>query len=394
MIPSLRSAFNAAWTRDKYRRFLGLLEQRFGEPTPFRHSETPCFLTAGLVEAAAEAGSELVHQLLANVEYLAASEAAIPEETRAPADSGKPMFVQADFGFDENRDLKLVEIQGFPSLYGYQPVLSDTYQEAYGLDSSLAALPGGLSRSEYESLMRLAIVGNHDPENVALLEVDPLHQKTRHDFAATRDLLGIAIVDAREIVKHGSRLFYNRGGKLTPIERIYNRVIADELERRQITLPFSYRDDLNVEWAGHPNWFYRLSKFSLPYFRHPSAPLALFLDQAGEIDDLDKWVLKPLYSFAGSGVVIGPTRKDLDEVPVEQRHDYILQRRVNFTPCIDTPEGPTKTEIRVMYVWLDELKPVNLIMRMGRGGQMGVDHNKGMGWVGASAAFIGNGDGK
>lgn len=394
MIPSLRSQFNAAWSTAKYAHFLHLLEQRFGEPPPFRHSETPCFLSNELVSSAARAGQDIVHQLLANATYLEASRSAIPEAFRTPGDAPVPLFVQADFGLDSERNLKLVEIQGFPSLYGYQPFLSDIYRQAYGIEDSLAALPGGLSRTHYVELMRRAILGDHDPINVVLMEIDPMHQKTRHDFMATHDLLGISVVDARSIVKQGNRLLYQKGGMLVPINRIYNRVIADELERRGITLPFSFRDELKVEWAGHPNWFYQLSKFSLPYLKHPSAPPAIFLDKAGEIGNLGDWVLKPLYSFAGSGVVIGPTQKDLDSIPKEQRARYLLQERVAFAPCIETPEGATKIEIRVMYVWLDELQPANLIIRMGRGGQMGVDHNKGLGWVGASAAFIQEGESK
>jgi hypothetical protein len=392
LIPFLRSQFNAAWSPAKYARFLALLEDRFGEPVPFPHSETPCFLTSELVERAARAGSELVYQLLDNPAYLAASQSAIPEAYRTPGDAPVPLFVQADFGLDAERNLKLVEIQGFPSLYGYQPVLAKTYREAYGINDRLSSFPGGLSLDDYKFLLKEAIVGKHNPENVALLEIDPTHQKTRHDFTATYDMLGIAIVDARAVVKRGNRLFYDRAGTLVPIERIYNRVIADELDRRQIKLPFDFRDDLQVEWAGHPNWFYQLSKFSLPFFHHPAAPPSFFLHDAPEIQDLESYVLKPLYSFAGSGVVIGPTRKDIESIPAEQRSNYLLQQRVNFSPCIDTPDGPTKIEIRVMYIWLIDLKPVNLVIRMGRGAQMGVDHNKGLGWVGASAAFIYSGE--
>ncbi len=394
MIPFLRSSFNAAWSPAKYSRFLALLEDRFGEPPPFTLSETPCFLTSELVEQATSAGSELVHQLLDNPAYLAASQAAIPEAYRTPGDAPVPLFVQADFGLDAERNLKLVEIQGFPSLYGYQPVLSEMYREAYGINESLAPLPDCLTPDEYKFLLKEAIVGKHDPENVVLLEVDPTHQKTRHDFTATYDMLGIAVVDARAVIKNGTRLFYDRGGTLTPIERIYNRVIANELERRKIELPFSFRDYLDVEWAGHPNWFYQLSKFSLPFLNHPTAPPSFFLNEAPEIENLESYVLKPLYSFAGSGVVIGPTREDIESIPPDQRSNYLLQQRVNFAPCIDTPDGPTKIEIRVMYIWLMKLQPVNLIIRMGRGAQMGVDHNKGMGWVGASAAFIYSGDNK
>jgi hypothetical protein len=236
--------------------------------------------------------------------------------------------------------------------------------------------------------LRQAIVGEHAPENVALLEIDPWKQKTRHDFTATQRMLGIAVVDAREVVKRGARLFYQLRGQEIPIQRIYNRVIADEVERRGIALPFDFRDSLEVEWAGHPNWFFLLSKFSLPYLNHPAVPKTVFLKDAQEIADPGAFVLKPLYSFAGAGVIVGPSAAQIAAVPAAERHNFILQKRVQFAPWIETPEGPTKLEIRVMYIWLEKMHPVNLILRLGRGAQMGVDHNKDMGWVGASAAFI------
>ncbi len=388
MIPSLRSQFNAAWTPGKYADFLRLLTERFGEPSPFRQSETPVFLRRSLVEEACSAGFELVNQLLADSAYMKASEQAIPERYRTPAEAPVPLFVQADFGLDERQNLKLVEIQGFPSLYGYQLLLSEMYRQAYQVEPRLDSLPGSLTTRQYESILCEAVVGKCDPENVALLEIDPWQQKTRHDFVAMHDLFGIAVVDARAVVKQGNKLFYERAGKLVPIKRIYNRVIADELERKQIELPFSFRDELDVEWAGHPNWFFRLSKFSLPFFKHSTAPAAMFLSDAKDIVDPSAYVLKPLYSFAGVGVIVGPSKEDLERVPVNERANYLLQERIRFTPCIETPEGPTKIEIRVMYVWLDRMLPVNLIIRMGRGAQMGVDHNKGLGWVGASTAFI------
>jgi uncharacterized circularly permuted ATP-grasp superfamily protein len=266
--------------------------------------------------------------------------------------------------------------------------LSEAYREAYGIREDLLRFPPGITNQSYWEVLQRAIVSSHDPENVVLLEIDPWTQKTRHDFSTTADSLGIAVVDARKIIKRGRRLCYEKNQKEVPIHRIYNRVIADEVDRRGIVLPFDFRDSLDAEWAGHPNWFFLLSKFSLPFIRHATVPKSVFLSDASDIDDPESYVLKPLYSFAGLGVVVGPTREQLAAVPPEEKPNYILQRRVNFTPCIVTPEGPTKIEIRVMYVWLDDLLPVNLVIRMGRGAQMGVDHNKGMRWVGASAAFV------
>ena len=282
MIPSLRRRFNQDFSDAKYARFLALLEQRCGEPVPFRHSETPCFLPGSLIDTMARYGREMVEQLLANPGYERDSRAAIPPRYNVPNEDPVPLFVQADFGLDAELRPRLVEIQGFPSLYAYQPVLAESYRAAYGIDASLSALPGGLDAHAYHALLREAIVGRHDPENVVLLEIDPAHQKTRHDFLLTEQDYGVRAVDISSVVKQGNRLFYHRDGKLTPIQRIYNRAIVDELERRQIPMAFDFRDELDVEWAGHPNWFFRLSKFSLPYLDHPAVPRTQFLDRAHE----------------------------------------------------------------------------------------------------------------
>jgi hypothetical protein len=388
LIPSLRQQFNRQWTPEKYRRFLELIEQRSGVATQFRHSETPCFLPAPLIDKMARYGREMVEQLLADANYKRESEAAIPERYRVPNEAAVPLFGEADFGLDANLEPRLVEIQGFPSLYAYQPVMAECYRDAYGLDPRLSTIPGGLTLDEYHRLLRRAIVGDRDPANVILLEIDPAHQKTRCDFMVTERLFGVRTVDVRELRKDGNRLWYDRDGKRTPVERIYNRAIVDELERRAIDMPFDFRDDLAVEWAGHPNWFFRLSKFSLPYLRHPAVPRAQFLDRVDHVEHPERYVLKPLYSFAGLGVVVGPTAKEIAAVPPAKRSQYLLQERVDFVPVIETPEGKAKIEVRIMYIWLDEMKAVNTIVRMGRGSQMGVDHNKNLDWVGGSAGFL------
>ena len=377
MIRSLRQKFNREYSAEKYARFLALLEQRCGERAQFRHSETPVFLPRDVVDKMARYGREMVEQLLADPRYEQESREAIPPAYRVPNEDRMPLFVQADFGLDQDLEPKLVEIQGFPSLYAYQPVMAEAYREAY--DIPIDPVP-----SDYYSLLREAIVGRHDPANVALTEIDPWPQKTRHDFLITEQELGIRTVDIRALEKRGNRLYHGD----TPIDRIYNRVIFDELERENIALPFDLRDDIKVEWAGHPNWFFRLSKFSLPYLNHPAVPRTQFLDGVGRVADPAQFVLKPLYSFAGLGVIVGPAQEQIDAVPAERRRDHILQERVDFRPVIETPYGPTKIEVRIMYIWRGSLTPVNTIIRMGRGAQMGVDHNKGMEWVGASAAFI------
>ena len=401
MIPSLRQQFNDSFTAEKYRTFLRRVDEACGTHVQFRLSETPCFFPKSLVDQMASDGQELIRQLVDSPSYRAKSEEAVPAEFKVPNEAPHPMFVQVDFGLvrDAAGELqpKLVELQAFPSLYAYQPSLADSYIDVYGLQASASGLPAPgqlkyflseLDTSSYRELLRRAIVGSHDPENVILMEIDPLHQKTLPDFLLTEKMLGVQTVDIVDIRKDGSRLYYERGGKRIPIRRIYNRAIVDELERKHVKFAFDWRDDLDVEWAGHPNWYFRISKFSIPYLKHASVPKTWFLNQLDEIPaDLDNYALKPLYSFAGLGVVIAPTKEDIAEIPVDKRPHYILQERMHFEPVIATPFGGTKAEVRVMYVWLDKLTPVTTIIRMGRGLMMGVDHNKNMEWVGASAGL-------
>src|SRR5579862_9644334 len=392
MIPSYRRDFNARFTQEKYELLRRELATRCGMEVPFAVCETPCFFPNALVERMGEDGKALIRQLVDNPEYLKRSEASIPAEFRVPNESPHPMFVQVDFGLvrDQAGELqpKLVELQAFPSLYAYQPVLSQAYVDVFGLDPQLRYFLGGLDSTAYKRLLQDAIVAGHDPANVILMEVHPEEQKTRPDFLLTEQMLGIRTVCITKIRKEGRKLYYDEPGKRVPIDRIYNRIIIDELERKGIKLPFDLRDDLDVEWAGHPNWYFRISKFSIPYLKHPSVPKTWFLDQLPEIpSDLENYALKPLYSFAGLGVIIAPKKEEIASIPADKRPFYILQERMNFTPVIETPFGATKAEIRVMYIWLDELKPVLTIIRTGRGLMMGVDHNKNMEWVGASAGL-------
>ena len=397
MIPSLRNQFNSSFTPEKYREFLRRVDEACGTHVQFRLSETPCFFPKSLLDRMGEDGKELIRQLVESPEYWARSNGSIPEEFRVPNEPSHPMFVQVDFGLvrDERGELqpKLVELQAFPSLYAYQVTLAQSYIDVYGLGQRASASPsnyflGELDDRSYRELLRAAIVGKHDPENVILMEIHPEEQKTLPDFLMTEKMLGVRTVDIQAIKKHGAQLYYERRGGRVPIERIYNRAIVDELQRKNIKLGFDWRDDLNVEWAGHPNWYFRISKFSIPYLRHESVPKTWFLDRMERVpDDLQNYALKPLYSFAGLGVVIAPKKEDIDAIPAEKRGDYILQERLNFEPVIETPFGGTKAEVRVMYVWLDELKAALTIIRMGRGLMMGVDHNKNMEWVGASAGL-------
>lgn len=386
MIPELRRQFLARWTPALYREMLRRLESRVGRPVEFRISETPVFYPEPLLDKMVRYGQELYTQI-DTPEYRAASEAVVPAEFKVPNEAANPLFVQADFGLfraaDGSLEPRLVEIQGFPSIYAMQTAIAEVYAETFNIQEPYFL--GGLDRAGFVDLLRRAVVADNDTEDVVLLEIDPEQQKTAPDFYETAKMLGIRICPLHEVEKRGSRLYFRN----RRIRRIYNRVIADEVMRKNVEFAFRFTDELEVEWAGHPNWFFRLSKFSLPFFHHASVPATKFLHEVDRLpDDLDNYVLKPLFSFAGLGVVVGPSRDQVDSIPGAERPGYILQERMNFVPTLETPSGLTNIETRIMYIHDGGiLRPVTTVVRTGRGKMMGVDFNKNLDWVGASAGF-------
>ncbi|MGB6134076.1 MAG: hypothetical protein WBG54_20005 [Acidobacteriaceae bacterium] len=408
VIPELRQDFNRRFRPEAYRNLLHGLDAVSRTHVGFPIAETPCFFPQPLLDEMAQTGATLTHQLLEDREYLNQSRAAIPEAWRAADETAHPHFLTVDFGLVREADgrlaPRLVEMQAFPSIFGFQWALSEAYRSAFPLVPNLRFLFGDLNDAGYWKLLERVIVAGHDPETVVLADVDPASQKTLPDFHITADRLGIRIVDIAELEPEDRpgklpRLCYRNGKRLIPVRRIYNRAIADELVRKQVPLRFDYRESFDVEWAGHPNWYFHVSKFSLPWLRHRAVPPAVFLDawMRGEDRhrlpaDRERWILKPLYSFAGQGIVFSPTDEQLGAIPVEKRCEYLLQERVSFDPVIETPAGLTQSEVRILYVWPDHghLTPMTALVRLGRGQMMGVDHNRNQRWVGASAAFFAN----
>ena len=420
MISELRQGFNQGFTAEKYASLLALIEERCGAKVEFRVAETPIFVRATLLAQMAEEGAALAHSLIADSACLDAARKAIPAGFCVANETTHPHFLTADFALvrDARGELapRLVEIQAFPSVFGYQAVLCSAYREIYGLPDTLATYLSGLNERGYWDLLARTVLGGHDPENVVLTEVDPLHQKTLPDFHVTASRLGIEFVDIASLQAVKNKLHYRKSdGRLVPIHRIYNRAIADELIARKIRLPFDLTQAWDVEWAGHPNWYFLISKFSIPWLSRPPArravvPPAVFLsdfltgagraalEAAGAPLPADRGpetvytalLLKPLFSFAGKGIEFEPTQAQLEAVPVERRPEHLLQQRMRFEPTIDTPHGLTQAEIRILYMWPDggDLTPALSLVRLGRGKMMGVDHNRNQEWVGASAAFF------
>jgi len=402
LIHQLRQQFNASWSERDYRDLLARLEARTGTSIGFPISETPCFFPRTLMDELSAIGLELAGQILDNPDALTSARAAVPERFRNASAEALPTFLQVDFGLVRGTsgaiEPKLVELQAFASLYGFQLAVAEAYREAFSLDPSLDFFLGGLQPGEYSGLVGQALLNGHDPKHVVLMEIAPRLQKTWPDFVVTEQMWGIRAVDTTEIERDGRRLFYQRDGQRTPIARIYNRVIPDELERKNVALPFDYRDELEVEWAGHPSWYFQISKYSIPWLKHPSVPQTRFLHEIDRLpDDRERYLLKPLFSFAGGGIMFAPTDAQIAAIPEDQRRNFILQERIEFEPVIETPEGPTQAEIRIMYVRSPStslgassggFQPVLPLIRMGRGKMMGVDHNKGLRWVGASAGLM------
>lgn len=402
MLQPYRGEFNRNFTAEQYARLQAKLEVATRTKVEFRVCETPVFFERALLDEIAAVGIELTRQLVESPEYMRASAGSIPEKYCVRNESVQPHFMTVDFGMVRGAsgelEPKLVEMQAFPSVFGYQDLLSREYIATYGLDAELKWHLGGHDAESYWELLRQVIVGEHEPKHVVLLEVEPETQKTLPDFKVYEDRLGIVTVDIAKVRQEGRALFYqDAAGAWVRIERIFNRAIVDEIERKGIVLGFDPTADLDVEWAGHPNWFFRISKFSLPYLSHPSVPAAVFLNDwfAGVgrekiPSDRGNVLLKPLYSFAGKGIQFAPTDEELASIPEEDRSLYLLQERVHFEPVVETPFGMTQAEIRVMYLWPDggRMEPVISLVRMGRGLMMGVDHNRNQEWVGGSAALF------
>jgi hypothetical protein len=389
----LRAKFNADFTPEKYAALLRCVNETEKWPADFRISETPVFLTSEFTDEVTRAAKQIV-DLTRTSEFARQARNAIPKGIEVPNESVHPNFLVVDFGICAEGDRlvpRLIELQAFPSLFGFQFLVLHCLRKAYpAIPRNWTSSFGGMKDEAYIDLLRRTIVSSSNPENVILLEIEPEKQKTRIDFAATETLLGIRSVCLTQVKKRGRQLFYERDGREVRIERIYNRVIFDELIRRpDLDLPFRFQDDLDVTWVGHPNWYFRISKHSLPFLKTEHTSPAFFADKFPADERIDDYVLKPLYSFAGLGVDMEPTREKLKAL--ENPGEWILQKKVAYAGFVPTVDGPkSKAEIRMMFVWPEEDRDptlVNNLVRMSQGKMMGVDFNKDKTWVGSSIAL-------
>jgi hypothetical protein len=396
MVPTLRKAFNESFTRERYGKFLADLDSKYPGAIEFRVAETPVFVPQDFSSKLTSICEHLV-DLILDPGFKTWTDRAIPAGDRVANENDHPHFLAFDFGVCEDGkggyEPQLIEMQGFASLYGFQVYYPETLHRHFSIPGHYSQFLNGYDKKSYLSLLRDVIVADCPVEEVILLEIKPHQQKTRIDFYCTRDYLGIQPVCLTELILEGRRLYYinEKSGKKTRVSRIYNRVIFDELNTAvPATSPYvDIRQDLDVQWVAHPNWFYRVSKFALPFIRHPYAPAAFFLNELKQPPpDLENYVLKPLFSFAGRGVVIDLQLSDLD---VKDPENWILQRKVKYADLIPTPDVPAKAEIRMMYLWKDGAPRPTLainLARLSKGKMIGVSFNKDKEWVGGSVGFF------
>jgi hypothetical protein len=395
MIPELREQFNDNFTKEKYEAFLNDLNSKHPGSIVFRIAETPVFIPKDFTNKMMEACESIIDFITAP-EFKKLTDRAIPPGENVPNENDHTHFIAFDFGICEKEngeyEPQLVEMQGFPSLFAFQLYYPQVLENHFAIPHNFSHYLNGYNDDTYVQLLNEIIVGSHEPENVILLEIKPHEQKTRVDFYCTNDYLHIPIVCLTELRQEGKKLYYYKDERKIEIKRIYNRIIFDELSQIKPTLGdvVDITQPLDVEWVTHPNWFYRISKFTLPFINHPYVPETFFLNEVKQLPrDLENFVLKPLFSFAGQGVVIDVTPHDIKSV--KDPHNWILQRKVKYAEIIKTPNVPAKAEIRLFYFWKEGMeRPVGVtnLARLSKGKMIGVRYNMDKDWVGGSVCYF------
>ena len=396
MLPDQRNSFNQNFSEHKYEQLLSELNKDFVGAVDFRVAESPVFIDAHCNKQMLDTCDYMI-DTITHSDFQALTDASIPANKNVPNQTVHPHFLAFDFGIcmNEKNEIvpQLIEMQGFPSLFGYQVLLDDAMRSSYEIPAPFSAYYSGLNKTSYLQKLHSVIVGNHDPKHVVLLEIKPHTQKTRIDFYATAAFTGVTIVCITEIIQEGDTLFYkNSDGEKIDIKRIYNRIIFDELDQMPSEIREAGRilfENLNVEWAGHPNWFYRISKYTMPLLQHPNIPTSYYVNELVSIpEDLENYVLKPLFSFAGAGVIIDVTNNDIERLA--DPANWMLQKKVTYAPVIQTPTTPAKVEIRILYLWEEGAArpfPAINIARLSKGKMIGVRYNQNETWVGGSIAY-------
>jgi len=395
MIQNIRASFNNEFREAAYQAMLKEMNTAFDCPISFRVAETPVFLEEELAEALQKAGNEIA-DFVHTDEYFALSKSAIPAELYAPNEPKHTGFLIIDFAITKDEDgnwlPQLIELQGFASVYMYQLFGSEMYQKHFSIPDDFSFLFNGYDREKYLKHFGDLLLNGYKAENVILLEIEPYKQKFAIDFHITEQLFGIKSVCISEVILEENQLFYLLNGQKTPIHRIYNRVIFDELlQRPDLPRQFNLTEEVEVEWVSHPNWFFRVSKYTLPFLKNKYVPETHFVSEITTYpSDLENYVLKPLYSFAGQGVILNVTPKDLEKV--KDKQNWILQKKVKYAPLLKDLEGnEVKGEIRLLYLYDKALNKCVLVTNWGRlskSEMVSLSYNNRFKWAGSTTYFF------
>ena len=393
MDATLRAKFNAAFTEKAYETYLKQIDALAPETLGFRVAETPIFVPKDFTKKMLDAGEAIIDVITAP-NFKALTERSIPSNFNVPGEDDHTQFLVLDFGICRNTDgqlePQLIEMQGFPTLFAFQAAhtaITATYAQ---VPANFNAYLNGYNETSYNDALKDIIVGDLDAAEVILLEIYPDEQKTKIDFCCTSSLLGIQTVCLTKLRADGSQLYYEKNGAKQIVKRIYNRLIFDDLDSQtDVVHHLDFSKNYDVQWVPHPNWFYRISKYTLPFIQHPYVPETFFLNEVVAPLQLQNYVLKPLFSFAGMGVVIDVTQEDIDKI--KDPENWILQKKVMYDPIIATLDEPAKAEIRLFYFWKDEWErpvAVHNLARLSKGKMIGTRYNKDKTWVGGTVAYF------
>ena len=421
MIASIRQKFNAAFTEQAHQNYLAALNTAFPCALDFSVAETPIFIDKNFTEKVLATGN-YVNKQIQSAHFKSITEPSLKNQSFFPKETPLPACIVMDFALAQNEHDEivpaLIELQGFPSLFAYELLQDECIRKTYIIPEGYSPYLNGYTKEKYLAHLETILKGNtlidtkknldtnnrnisgstndsikNSNKHTVLLEILPHQQKTRIDFYCTEKYLNIPTVCITEIFTEGTHLYYEREGKKIKIDRIYNRIVLDELNHQTKEIQEKgalLQNDLAIEWVTHPHHFFRISKFLLPFLKHANIPHTQFVDQLTEIPTaLEKYILKPLFSFAGQGVIIDIKAGDIENI--KGPSGWILQEKVNYANCIETPKGPSKAELRLFYFWDEEkqqyIATMNLA-RLSKGKMIGVNYNKTATWVGGSLAYF------
>ncbi|CAF0800733.1 unnamed protein product [Adineta steineri] len=257
---------------------------------------------------------------------------------------------------------------GFPSLHALAAFLDDNYRTNFNIPNNWSVFFNGRDKTRYINLLKEIIIGPYHPDEVILMDIKPHEQHTAVDFYLTQKYLGIPIVALSDLKQEGKKLFYEQKGERKLIKRIYNRLIFDEVDDDANIFKdnIDIRQDLDVEWIIHPNWFYRISKYLLPILKGDCVFNTYYLND-----------------------IIDVKKSDIEKI--KDPKNWILERKIEYEPVLNVNSTPIKGEIRLMYLWPDSReKPIltSNVLRLSTGKMINSQLNKNSEWAGSSMAFF------